>query len=86
MNTNHTQSMDDTMPDIAHHTTEVAAGIASKTSIGTGIGAVIIGGVGLQDWLLDTGMFTSFATFFVNWYYQHKRSEQPVRCDHKDHG
>lgn len=68
---------DKPMPDIAH-ATEATAGIAAKTSIGAGITATVIGGVGLQDWLMIIGIITTLGTFAVNWFYQHKKHQLAV--------
>ena len=80
MNIIHINPTEQDMPDLAHHTTEVAAGIASKTSIGTGVGAVIVGGIGLQDWLIVFGILTTIGTFIINWYYQHKRTNAMIKA------
>ena len=63
------------MSDLTHHVSEATAGIASKTSLGTGITAMVVGGIGLQDWLMIIGIVTTLGTFTINWYYQHKRSK-----------
>lgn len=77
------------MTNITQHVTEgavSAAGLASKTSIGTGITAMLVGGIGLQDWLMITGVFTTLGTFLINWYYQHRRTQLLMPTHEADKG
>ena len=78
------QLSDQPMDNLAHHVTEATAGLASKASIGTGITAMLVGGIGLQDWLMIIGIATTVGTFVVNWFYQHRRTAsfvQPCTAD-----
>ena len=85
-----TNDMDKDMPTVTHHASEATAGIASKTAIGTGVTATVVGGIGLQDWLMIVGIITTIATFAINWFYQHKRYTTSIAADkhlhhrHKD--
>lgn len=88
MNSTTHPTSDHPMDNITQHVTEGAAGIATKASVGTGISAMIIGGLGLQEWLMIVGIMTTIGTFAVNWYYQRARTIAIVKpneqCKSKD--
>lgn len=51
---------------------ETAAAASSKISYTAGIGAMVIGGLTLQEWFMAVGALTTLGTFIINWYYKHK--------------
>lgn len=53
-------------------TIETAAAASSKLSYTAGIGAMVIGGLTLQEWFMAVGALTTLGTFLINWCYKHK--------------
>lgn len=52
-------------------TTATVASVASYTSSG----GLVIAGLTLTDFSVVFGMVLATLTFFINWYYQHKRAK-----------
>ena len=81
ISSNKDSSMANVSDQVAEHVVaHGATQLATKTSIGAGVGAMVVAGVGLQDWLMIVGLITTIGTFAVNWYYQRIRTLAAIKA------
>lgn len=58
---------------------EAAGNLAAKGSAyAASAGLTVFGGLSAQEWAALFGIVLAFATFAVNWYYQHRRTQIAV--------